>query len=253
MTCVKKKMKRPSWQAWLTVVFLVSPGALVAGGEQVLTVATWGGAYEASQRAAYFEPFTDQTGIEVRTVTYNGGLQVLRDHLAGAEVEWDVIDMIQSDASAACEEGLLETIDPGIVAPAPDGTPPEEDFMEGAPISVIWDGQLIGFNSWAIPKGTDQTALAEQFIGFATRPENMAVQANRISYGPARRSARRRIGLHVDTRVPMRPHMPTAPEHMENAVIRDHRWYSQTVRLREQWFREWLGRNSDLLPEPPSR
>jgi putative spermidine/putrescine transport system substrate-binding protein len=34
--------------------------------------------------------------------------------------------------------------------------------------------------------------------------------------------------------------MPTAPSHMDNAVIRDHHWYSQTVDLREEWFREWL-------------
>ncbi|MEQ9547001.1 MAG: ABC transporter substrate-binding protein [Marinobacter sp.] len=369
-------MKRLSACARLAMVLLILPG-LVAAEDQVLTVATWGGAYEESQRAAYFEPFTEQTGIEVRTVVYNGGLQVLRDQLATGEVEWDVIDMIQSDASAACEEGLLETIPPAILEPAPDGASPEEDFMtgaidpcfitqivfstviayddrafpgvkprtvadffdletfpgkralrrapvgllewallslsvpkeqlydllstrrgldlafrrldeirddivwwtggdesvelltsgkvamatgyngrffdaqvkEGAPISVIWDGQLIGFNSWAIPRGTDQVAIAEQFIGFATRTENMAAQANRISYGPARRSARQHIGLHVETRVPMRPHMPTAPEHMANAVIRDHRWYSQTVRLREQWFRNWLERNGEALPE----
>ncbi|MDX1597967.1 MAG: ABC transporter substrate-binding protein [Marinobacter sp.] len=362
----------------LAIVPFILPG-LVAAEDQVLTVATWGGAYEESQRAAYFEPFTEQTGIEVRTVVYNGGLQVLREQVASGEVEWDVIDMIQSDASAACEEGLLESISPAILAPAPDGTPPEEDFMagaidpcfitqivfstviayddrafpgvkprtvadffdletfpgkralrrapvgmlewallslsvpreqlydllstrrglelafrrldeirddivwwtggaesvelltsgkvamatgyngrffdaqvnDGAPISVIWDGQLIGFNSWAIPRGTDQLAIAEQFIGFATRTENMAAQANRISYGPARHSARQHIGLHVETRVPMRPHMPTAPEHMANAVIRDHRWYSQTVRLREQWFREWLERKDE--DSPPRR
>lgn len=368
-------MKRLSRWAGLMGVVLALPGVLAAE-DRVLTVATWGGAYEASQRAAYFEPFTEQTGIEVRTVVYNGGLQVLRDHLASGKVEWDVIDMIQSDASAACDEGLLEAISPAILASAPDGTPPEEDFMagaidpcfitqivfstviayddrafpgvkprtvadffdldtfpgkralrrapvgmlewallslsvpreqlydllstrrglelafrrldeireeivwwtggdesvellttgkvamatgyngrffdaqvkEGAPISVIWDGQLIGFNSWAIPKGSNQVAMAEQFIGFATRTENLAAQANRISYGPARRSARQRIGLHVETRMPMLPHMPTAPEHMDNAVIRDHRWYSQTVRLREQWFREWLERDDEALP-----
>ncbi|MFL1405937.1 ABC transporter substrate-binding protein [Marinobacter sp. M1N3S26] len=354
-----------------TLLFLPALG--VADEDRVLTVATWGGAYEGSQREAYFEPFTEQTGIEVRTVAYDGGLQVLRDHLASGQVEWDVIDMIQSDARAACDEGLLDPISPDILEPAPDGTAPEQDFMdgaidpcfitqivfstviayddrafpgvkprrvedffdletfpgkralrrapvgllewallslsvpreqlydllstrrgldlafrrldgirpeivwwtrgdepvelltsgkvamasgyngrffqaqvmEGAPISVIWDGQLVGFNSWAIPRGTDQADLARQFIGFATRTENMAAQANRISYGPARHSARRRVGLHVEAGIPMRAHMPTAPDHMDEAVIRDHRWYSQTVNLREQWFREWLEGKGD--------
>ncbi|MDK8464814.1 ABC transporter substrate-binding protein [Marinobacter sp. SS13-12] len=369
-------MKRRSLaiRALMIIGLLALSALLQAQGQserpEVLTVVTWGGAYEDSQRRAYFEPFTEATGIEIETVQYDGGVKVLREHLASGDIEWDVIDMIQSDASTACDEGLLEPIDPQILAPAPDGTPPPEDFMEGAihrcfitqivfstviafdnrafpgvkpdsvedffdleafpgkralrksptgllewallslavpreqlydllstrrglelasgrlddireaiiwwtrgdepvelltsgqaamatgyngrffharamegaPISVIWDGQLIGFNSWTILRGTDQADLAAEFIAFATRAENMAAQANLISYGPARKSAQRRVGLHTDTGVPMRPYMPTAPSHMESAVVRDHHWYSQTDGLREQWFREWLER-----------
>ncbi|MCL7944176.1 ABC transporter substrate-binding protein [Marinobacter sp. ATCH36] len=367
-------MKRPSLRVFPLIVigllafFAVSSAQGESEAPEVLTVVTWGGSYEDSQRRAYFEPFTNATGIEIETVHYDGGVKVLREHLASGDVQWDVIDMIQSDASAACEEGLLALIDPAILAPAPDGTPAQEDFMaeaihrcfitqivfstviafddrafpgvkpdsvedffdleafpgkralrkspvglfewallslsvpreqlydllstrrglelasrrlddirdaiiwwtrgdesvelltsgqavmatgyngrffharamEGAPISVIWDGQLIGFNSWAIPRGSGQADLAADFIAFATRSENMAAQANLISYGPARKSAQQRVGLHTDAGVPMRPYMPTAPSHMANAVIRDHQWYSQTVELREQWFREWL-------------
>jgi len=335
---------------------------------EALTVATWGGAYQESQRRAYFDPFTEATGIPIKTVHYDGGIDVLKKHLDSGRVEWDIVDMIQSDASAACDKGLLASIDPDILAPAPDGTPPNEDFMkgaihrcfitqivfstviafddrafpgvkpdsvedffdletfpgkralrkspvgllewallslsvpreqlydllstrrglelaarrldeirdsilwwargqepvdlltsgqaamatgyngrffharamEGAPISVIWDGQLIGFNSWTIVRGTHQAEQAADFIAFATRAENMAAQASLISYGPARKSAQKRVGLHTDSGVPMRPYMPTAPSHMDNAVIRDHHWYSQTVDLREDWFQEWL-------------
>lgn len=367
-------MKRPSARVlkWGVTSLLLFSAVVQAQNErpesEVLTVATWGGSYEESQRRAYFDPFTEATGIVIETVHYDGGIKVLQEHLASGDVEWDIIDMIQSDASAACEKGLLAPIDPGILVPAPDGTPPQEDFMEGAidrcfitqivfstviafdnrafpgvkpdsvedffdleafpgkralrkspvglfewallslsvpreqlydllstrrglelvarrldkiresiiwwssgdepaklltsgqaamatgyngrffharvmegaPISVIWDGQLIGFNSWAIVSGTDQAGQAADFIAFATRSENMAAQASLISYGPARKSAQRRVGLHSDMGVPMQPYMPTAPSHMDSAVIRDHHWYSQTVDLRKQWFREWL-------------
>lgn len=367
-------MKRPEWTV-LLVLWSWSLMPLAAALQQsqrsepeVLTVATWGGAYEASQRRAYFDPFTEATGIVVKTVPYDGGVKDLSDHLAEATVQWDVIDMIQSDASVACDLGLLELIDPAMLVPAPDGTPPEEDFMKGAiqpcfinqivfstviayndqafpgekpdsvedffdleafpgkralrrspvglfewallslsvpreqlydllsthrglalasqrlngirdsviwwrsgdepaallasgqatmatgyngrffharvmagmPISVIWDGQLIGYNSWAIPRGTSQVEQARAFIAFATRTERMAAQANLISYGPTRRSAQKRIGLHADTGVSMQPHMPTAPAHMDTAIFRDHRWYSKTVGLRELWFQTWL-------------
>lgn len=363
----------------LSVVFTVAgllslPASLHAQAGQddadVLTVATWGGAYEESQRRAYFEPFTEATGIAIKTVHYDGGLRELREQAANNRPEWDVIDMIQSDASAACQEGLLATIDPRILTPAPDGTPAVDDFMadaiqpcfitqivfstviafdnrafpgmkpdrvedffdletfpgkralrkspagllewallslsvpreqlydllstrrglelaarrldgirgsilwwtsgeepvelltsgraamatgyngrffharamEGAPISVIWDGQLIGFNSWTIARASKRAELATEFIAFATQPARMAAQASLISYGPTRKSAQQMVGLHRDTGVPMRPYMPTAPAHMGRAVIRDHRWYSQTVDLREQWFLDWLGR-----------
>ncbi|QSP95597.1 ABC transporter substrate-binding protein [Marinobacter salinisoli] len=344
------------------------PPEPAAANPEVLTVATWGGSYEESQRRAYFEPFTEATGIEIKTVPYNGGIEDLENHLGSGEARWDVIDMIQSDASVACDQGMLESIDPEILVPAPDGTPPEDDFMKdaiqpcfitqivfstviayndqafpgekpdsvedffdletfpgkralrrspvglfewallslsvppeqlydllstprglelaserldsiresiiwwrsgeepaallasgqatmatgyngrffharvvnGVPISVIWDGQLIGFNSWAIPRGTPRRGQAEAFIAFATRTDRMAAQANLISYGPTRASARKRIGLHTDNRVSMLPHMPTAPGHMDSAIQRDHDWYSKTLDLRQKWFKAWL-------------
>ncbi|MDR9425197.1 MAG: hypothetical protein RI567_07940 [Marinobacter sp.] len=88
---------------------------------------------------------------------------------------------------------------------------------------------------WALGQGEDP------------QPEALTVatwggsyEASLISCGPARKSAQKRVGLHTDVGVPMRPYMPTAPGHMDNAVVRDHRWYSQTVELREARFREWL-------------
>jgi len=342
--------------------------ARAADEDRTLTVVTWGGTYEESQWAAYFKPFEAVTGVEVETVRYDGSLRALRDHLASGETTWDVIDLIRADAVKACEAGLLEKIDPAILKPAPDGTPPEEDFLagaiqpcsitqlvfstviaydnrafpgekprtvedffdterfpgkralrkapvalfewalmaygvprqqlydllstdrgfalafakldqirdqlvwwqggqepvellksgkvamasgyngrffharavEGAPISVIWDGQLLDYNAWAIPQGADDGELARRFIAFATQTERLADQANRISYGPARQSAQRRVGLHVEAGVPMRPHLPTAERHMESAIRRDHRWYSQTVDLRQRRFEQWL-------------
>lgn len=359
-------MKRFSRLLALCLLGLASP--VHGDDEQTLTVVTWGGAYEASQRAAYFEPFTAATGIPVETVRYNGGVAALRDHLALGRRPWHVIDMVIADARTACADGLLEPFDHAILAPAPDGTPPEDDFIDGAftrcavaqlvtstvlayddrafpgekprtvadffdlerfpgrralrrapvgllewallsydvprsqlydllstdrglrlafrrldgirenlvwweagdepprlladgevamtsgyngrlfhaqvvddaPISVIWDGQLVDFTTWAIPRGAPDRELAERFIRFATRAERLADQANRISYGPARRSAEERIGLHVEAGVPMRPHMPTTDNHMERAILQDHEWYARTERLRQRRFEAWL-------------
>ncbi|PAV24709.1 spermidine/putrescine ABC transporter substrate-binding protein [Tamilnaduibacter salinus] len=374
-----KKMKRREVLLSLLMLLACTGSGTAEEGPEPLTVVTWGGAYEASQRAAYFEPFTEKTGIPVRAVQFDGSLASLRRHLAaGPPVEWDVIDLIRSDAQAGCREKLLEPIDPNLLEPAPDGTPARDDFMddtitrcaitqlvfstviaynekafpgrkprsikdffdleafpgkralrkapvglfewalmsygvpreqlydllstergftlafrrlngirdqlvwwtggqepvdmlvsgevamasgyngrffharavEGEPISVIWDGQLLGFNSWAIPMGTDQPDAAREFIRFATQTERMADQSSRISYGPTRKSAQAHLGLHKDTGVPMRPHMPTAPDHLTSAIHRDHAWYARTQALRERLFRRWL-ESSEATPSQP--
>ena len=377
MTCGGKRMRLHSALAVAAALLAQVAVGAVKAEERRLTVVTWGGAYEASQRAALFEPFTAATGIEIETVRYDGGIEALRDHLQGeGAVNWDVIDMIRADARTACAQNLLEPFDPGILSAAPNGAPAEEDFIaeafgecfvtqlvfatviayddrafpgekprsvadffdlerfpgkralrkapvgmfewalrsygvpgaqiydllsterglqlafrrlneisdrlvwwrggsepvrllldgeaamatgyngrffhaqavEGAPISVIWDGALLEHNTWAIPKGTPQMELAEQFIRFATSSERLGAIANRISYGPARKSAQRRVGLHATIGIPMRPHSPTAERHMERAIIKDDEWYAQTDDLRRRRFESWLRQETAAAP-----
>ncbi len=56
----------------------------------------------------------------------------IKAQVKAGNVSIDVADVEYSDAVRYCDEGLLETIDPAILPPAPDGTPATEDFIEGA-------------------------------------------------------------------------------------------------------------------------
>ncbi|MDZ7809532.1 MAG: extracellular solute-binding protein [Arhodomonas sp.] len=90
-------------------------GIAAAGEEapQALTIVSWGGSYEASQRAAYFRPFTEETGIPIEVVRYDGDLSALREHIATHQPpEWDVIDLLMADARSACRRGT-----PGALRP----------------------------------------------------------------------------------------------------------------------------------------
>lgn len=107
-------------------------GGIAVAEPEPLTVATWGGAYETSQRRAYFEPFTAEAGVPIETAAYTGGLEPLTAQLARGTPGWDVIDMTMADHRRACSEGLLERMPSGVLAPAPDGTPPREDFLPGS-------------------------------------------------------------------------------------------------------------------------
>ena len=112
---------------------------------------------------------------------------------------------------------------------------------DGAPITIVWDGQVIGYEVWAILRGARDQDMAQRFLRFATAPEQMASLAELIPYGPARRSALSRVGLHRKTGVPMRDHLPNAPRHSERALYGDSLWYARTKDLRTKRFDAWLG------------
>ncbi|NBC97338.1 MAG: extracellular solute-binding protein [Deinococcus-Thermus bacterium] len=326
-----------------------------------LTVASWGGAYEAAQRAALIDPYEAATGLDVDLVTYAGTAEAVATRAAAEG--WDVVDMLADQALAACAAGTLLGLSPdallgqaamadfapvkpgacaipqnvyarvmayddgaypGVkptriqdffdttafpgkraVQKSPDGllewallaegVPPAqvydllstdrglglafrrldairdhivwwEDPAEpvrllrsgeaamaagfngrfftaaeaGAPISIVWDGRLIGTEVWAIPATTDAPDAARDFVAFAVEPAQMARLSERIPYGPARRSAFPRIGLNPETGTPMRAHLPNAPQHGPRALVRDSRWYANTESLRQRRFRAWL-------------
>ncbi|WP_227175168.1 hypothetical protein [Marinobacter sp. CA1] len=120
------------------VAELVAESGAESPAPTPLTVLTWGGAYEASQRQAYFAAFTDATGIPIRTVHYDGGLADLRRHLASGDVTWDLVDMVYADALAACDAGLLEPLPAELLAPSPTGVAAREDFLPGLLPAVAW-------------------------------------------------------------------------------------------------------------------
>lgn len=351
---------------FLVALLVAGLAAEHAHAREAVTVVTWGGAYEAAQRAAIFDPFTAETGIEVGARRHDGRPETLRAR-SGPEA-WDVVDLTEDQAIAACESGLLKRLDhESILEPVPEisleadfaagafrdcsiaqnafasviaynddafpgakpgrvedffdleafpgkraverspdailewallaeGIPPSQvydllstprglrlafrkldtvrdsiiwwtDVAEpnellqsgrasmasgyngrffaaardrGAPIIIVWDGQVIGYEVWAIPAASQNVKAAEAFIRFATAPERMARLAEKIPYGPTRQSAMERIGLDPDRRIPMRLHLPNAPGHMKRALVRDSAWYAHTATLRKRRFANWL-------------
>lgn len=135
---------------WLCIPTQVHPDEA-----QALTVTTWGGAYESSQREAYFDRFARETGVELRLKAYKGGVEPLREQDLADGAAWDVLDMTEPDALAACEAGLLAPFDPRLLSPAPDGTPAREDFLSGAFLECgvvhIFYATVIAYDNRAFP------------------------------------------------------------------------------------------------------
>ncbi|MEY9981519.1 spermidine/putrescine-binding protein [Bradyrhizobium yuanmingense] len=86
------------------------PLAPAFAGEQ-LTVVSWGGAVQMSQRKAFFEPFSKTTGIKITEDEYNGDIAKVRAMVESKTVSWDVVDASGAGALRMCAEGIIETMD----------------------------------------------------------------------------------------------------------------------------------------------
>jgi putative spermidine/putrescine transport system substrate-binding protein len=111
---------------------------------------------------------------------------------------------------------------------------------ENQPFEIIWDGQIMDFDLFVIPKGAPNKEAAWEYIKFATDTQRLADQAKWISYGPARKSSSPFVGLFQDGKTEMASHMPTAPENLTNAISNNFEfWADRKVELSER-FNAWL-------------
>jgi putative spermidine/putrescine transport system substrate-binding protein len=76
-----------------------------------LTVTSFGGAYQDAQREVYFEPFKQETGIDLVEDVWNGGVGAIRAKVEGGGEEWDLVQVEAEELVIGCEEGLYEPID----------------------------------------------------------------------------------------------------------------------------------------------
>lgn len=139
------------------LVLACAAGLSLSGGSALadkITFVSWGGAYTASQVKACIEPYQAMTGQEFNIVDFNGGLAEVRTQVEAGNVQWDIVDMTPQDALRGCDEGLLVELDHSIWAPAPDGTPATEDFVDGA-LSDCYVGNI----SWATVPAYDKTKV----------------------------------------------------------------------------------------------
>lgn len=111
---------------------------------------------------------------------------------------------------------------------------------EGQPLEVVWDGQILDFDLFVIPKGAPNKEEALKFITFSTDTQRLADQASWISYGPARKSSGALVGKYSDGKTDMAPHMPTAKANLSNALVNNFEfWVDNDAELNER-FNAWL-------------
>ncbi len=89
-----------------TALMAVAP----AHAADELTITSWGGSYQESQRKAFYEPFI-AAGNKITEAEYNGEIAKIRAMVEANAVTWDVVDVDTQTALAGCAEGTFEKID----------------------------------------------------------------------------------------------------------------------------------------------
>ena len=112
--------------------------------------------------------------------------------------------------------------------------------LEGQPLKIVWDGQVLGIGYQTVVKGTPRAALARRFAAYATSTRSLANVTRYISYGPARRSSIPLVDTYEATGIDIRPHLPNAPQNVENVVYDDPAWWADHKDELNERFAAWL-------------
>ena len=78
-----------------------------------LVIASGGGALDEAYKAAYFDSFTEKTGIQIITAPY-AGLARVKSMIEANNVDLDVLNIDAAEAPVAGNNGWLEPLDWGL-------------------------------------------------------------------------------------------------------------------------------------------
>lgn len=172
-----------------------------------------------------------------------GEVYALLDTDAGVDRAFAKLDSIKGDIvwwEAGAQPPQLLADGEVVMSTAYNGRIFNAAVAENQPLEIIWDGQMMDFDLFVVPKGAPNKDNAMKFIAFATDTQRLADQASWISYGPARKSSGALVGMYSDGKTAMAPHMPTAAANLGNALVNNFEfWVDKDAELNER-FNAWL-------------
>ena len=117
----------------------------------------------------------------------------------------------------------------------------------------IWDGHIMSYSAWAVPKASARREAAVRFIRAAVEPEMMAAQARIWPYGPMRRSAVQRARRHALLGTELDVYLPTSELRFDQGVVFDGAFWSEHGARLERRFKDWLAGVPLGIQVPPPR
>ncbi len=119
---------------------------------RTLYVNTWGGSWTAAEEAAFFKPFSAETGARIRTVAPVSYAK-LKAQVQSGSYEWDLTAITAGYWLRAEREGLVEPIDWSIINK--DKLPPDSVFANGVHYCAL--GTNLCYRTDKFPNGGPKT------------------------------------------------------------------------------------------------
>ena len=169
------------------IASLITSLSISSFASESLTVMGFGGDYSKIQKEHMIEPFMKETGIKILTDDYKGGTAEIKAQVDSGNVKWDVIDIDYIDLEKACNENLLEIIDPEFLPKGDDGVSAKNDFYPLALSSEC----AVGITFWSAV-----FAYNDKFIGdIKPKTINDLFDTNKI---PGKRGLNKRAQINME-------------------------------------------------------
>lgn len=124
-----------------------------------LAVLSFGGAYQAAQRKAFFEPYTAKTGIHFAEQEYGGEIAKIKAMVDTGGGNLDVIDVDGPGAQQGCDEGLYERLNWSKIGKRSDWLP---GTTSDCAVGTIVYGTVVAYDPAKFKQG-GPTKLADLF------------------------------------------------------------------------------------------
>ena len=124
-------MKLKSLTALVASTAIAAPMAMAQDMADSMTLVSWGGAYQESQKLAYADPYQEMhPDVEITWDESSAeAVAKLRAMNEAGNITWDLVDVVAADAIRLCDEGLAMEYDADdLLAEGDDGTSAEDDF-----------------------------------------------------------------------------------------------------------------------------
>lgn len=107
---------------------------------------------------------------------------------------------------------------------------------EGKNLKITWTGGIFDLDYWVIPKGAANKETAIKFMNFAMKPENQAVYAQNIAYGPTNTKALAKLPAKVLA------DLPTSAANAKTALQFNVNFWADQGEALEKRFAAWATR-----------